>query len=89
MRRDFRAWRKRKLASDNHRLVWFHTALDYGQVPLLALPRRYRTKLDSVVRFHHEHERPALANLHGLRWHERGILERVQNEADEDKLGWP
>ncbi len=89
MRRDFRSRRKRKLASDNHRLVWFHTALDYGQIALLALPRRDRTKLDSVVRFHHEHERPALANLHGLRWHKRGVLERVQNEADEDKLGWP
>jgi hypothetical protein len=49
LRRDFRAWRKRKLASDNHRLVWFHTFLDYGQIALLALPRRDRTKLDSVV----------------------------------------
>src|SRR5712691_5689313 len=55
--RDFRSWRKRKLAGDNHRFVWFHTALDYGQIVLLALPRRYSTKLDSVVRFHHEHER--------------------------------
>ena len=48
MRRDFRSRGKRKLASDNHRLVWFHTFLDYGQIALLALPRRDRTKLDSV-----------------------------------------
>ena len=89
MRRDFRSRRKRKLASDNDRLVWFHTALDYGQIALLALPGRDRTKLDSVVRFHHEHERSRLTNLHGLRRHKRRVLERVQNEADEDKLGWP
>src|SRR4030095_5422950 len=89
LRRDFRSRRKRKLASDNHGLVWFHTALDYSEIALLTLPRRDRTKLDSVVRFHYEHERPGLANLHGLRWHKRGALECVQNEADEDKFGWP
>ena len=68
---DFRSRRKRKLASDNHRLVSFHTTLDYGQIALLALAGIDRTKLDRVVRFHYEHERPALANLHRLRWHKR------------------
>src|SRR5262249_5697596 len=89
LRRNFRSGRKRKLASNNHCLVCFYTVLDYGQIALLPLPRRDRTKLDSVVRFHHKHERPGLANLHGLRWHKCSILERVQNKTDEDKFGWP
>src|SRR5262245_27839543 len=77
LRRDFRSWSKRKLAGDNNRLVWLHTVLDHSQIALLALPRRDRTKLDSVVRFNDEHEWPRLANLDGLRWHKCGVLERV------------
>jgi hypothetical protein len=67
LRRNFRSWRKRKLAGDNHRLVWLHTVLDYGKIALLPLPRRHGAKLDGIVRFYYENERPTLANLDGLR----------------------
>src|SRR5207249_11524773 len=55
----------------------------------LTLAWLHRTKVDSIVRFHYEHERPALANLDGLRRHERGVVEHVQNKTDQHKLRRP
>ena len=60
-----------------------------SEAALLALAGSDRAKLDSIVRFYHEHERSGLTNLHGLRRHKRRVLQRVQNKANEDKLRWP
>src|SRR6266496_1035701 len=81
--------RKRKLARDNNGLASFYTALDDREVAVLTLAGCYRTKIDSVVGFDHEHKRPALANLHGLRRDKRCVLERVQNETDTHKFRRP
>src|SRR5262249_30665772 len=56
---------------------------------VLALAGCYRTKIDGVVGFDHEHKRPALANLYGLRRDKCCVLERVQNETDTHKFRWP
>src|SRR5436190_1529368 len=85
----FRSWRKRKLTSDNNRLANCHTAFDYREIALLALPRLDGAKIDSVVGLHYKNERPTLANLYGLRRHKRRVRQHVQNKTDPHKLGWP
>ena len=69
LRRYSRSGRKCKLASNNNGLARFDTAVDHSEIAVLTLAWLHRTKVDSIVRFHYEHERPALANLDGLRRH--------------------
>jgi hypothetical protein len=40
---------------------------NHVKIAFLTLARVHRAKIDCVVRFHHENERPILANLDGLR----------------------
>ncbi len=49
----------------------FTPLLDNSKIAVLALARRYRSKLDSIIGFHHKNERPTLADLHSLRRHKR------------------
>ena len=77
---------KRKLASDHDGLAGFHTALDHAEIAFLALAGFHRAKIDCVVRFHHENERPTLANLDGLPRDKRGVLEHVQDKTDPHKF---
>jgi hypothetical protein len=84
--RYFGSWRKRKLAGYHYGLIGFHAALDHGEVAFLPLARLHRTKIDSVIGFHHENKRPTLANLDSLRRNKRRVLKCVQDETDAYKF---
>ena len=77
---------KSKLAGHHDGLVGFHAAFDHGEIAFLTLAGFHRSKIDCVVRFHYENERPTLANLDGLRRDKRGVLEHVQDKTDAHKF---
>ncbi len=54
---NLRAGRERKLPGHNNGLARLDAAFDHGHVAVLPLARFYRTKIDSVVRFHHKNKR--------------------------------
>src|SRR5207248_309686 len=79
-------------------LIWISLApaLSFGDAPTLAghvailpLTGLDRSQINRVVCFHHEDKRAALTNLHGLRRHQRGIFEQIENKTHTDEFQRP
>jgi len=89
LRRNLGSRGKRELSGNDESVTWLHSLLDHHQIAILPLARFNRALIDGVIGFKDENKRTALANLHGLRGHQFGILQKVENKAHTDKFSRP
>jgi len=61
-----RPGRERKLPCNDDGFTGLYATLEHGQVAILPLTGFDWSKINGVVRFHHEHKRTILTDLHGL-----------------------